>query len=409
MGGTLAVSATVEQPRPQPHAREPVRRGQAAWALPAALVLGLTLVVWLLSDVSLPHALTFLGYEVAFVVVPGWFAYSALPRRAELTLRHLVVGWALGYALELAAFAATAAAGIRGAFDFYPLAVLAVTGPFVVPLLRRQLALRRSAGPSLRSVPGWAWALAALLAFALLDIGVELSPLYRLPWHLPHSFFYYPFDWEMANSLAAEAKQHWPLVAPNVVGVPVSYHYFAFLHMAAIGQVTHLDMFLVNFRLVTIPLLFLATLLAFVLGRRLSGGNAWVGVGTAFLMLFVAHPSVLSVMFGVLALGLALLGRRTSTRTAVIAGGALAVLLAATFDTWKPALTHPTATMSTLWSNTFDTPSFALGEVLFLAIAVELTDRLEGRLSVRQRPGAWLVIVALMAASTGAKAAAPAV
>ena len=213
----------------------------------------------------------------------------------------------------------------------------------------------------------------------------------------------------MANSIAAEAKQHWPLVAPNVVGMPVSYHYFAFLHMAAVGQVTHLDMFLINFRFVTIPMLFLATLLAFELGRRLSGGSPWVGVGTAFLTLFVANPSVLSVLFCAIVLVLVLLGRRTSVRTAAVAGGGIAVLLALTYHRWKTGLTHPVSGKGTLWSNTFDTPSFALGEVLFLAVAIELSDRLQNRMRVLARPGAWVVIVALIAAATGAKAAAPAV
>ena len=376
--------------------------------LPAALLAALTLTVWLVSDVPLPAALRFVGYEVGFVGVPGWLIYSALTRRARFTLRHVAVGWALGYAAELAAFAATASAGARDAYNFYPLVVAIVTGPFVLPLVRARFAQRRDR--PVRGTPGWAWALTGLLGFALVDVAVEQFPLYRLPWKLPtNHLFYWAYDWMMANSIASDALQHWPASAPNVAGVALHYHYFAFLHMSAISQVTKLDVFLVNFRFVTIPLVFLSTLLAFVLGRKLSGGKPWVGFTAAFLAFFVGAPSVVSLLFAGILVAVLLIGRRTNVRVALVALAGVAAVLALTYHTWNRALSHPQATVNSIWSNVFDTPSFALGMVLFLAIAVELSDRLAKPERIRDRLGSWVVIAALMAAATGAKAAVPSV
>jgi hypothetical protein len=383
-------------------------RRPPAWLLPVALLGALMLTIWLVSDVPLPAALRFIGYEVGFVGVPGWLIYSALTRRARFDLRHVVVAWALGYAAELAVFAATASVGARTAYDFYPLAVAIVTGPFVLPLVRAGFE-RRADRPRGRT-PGWAWALTGLLAFAFVDIAVEQFPLYRLPWKLPiGQLFYWPYDWMMANSIATDALQHWPASAPNVAGVTLHYHYFAFLHMSAISQVTKLDVFLVNFRFVTMPLVILSTLLAFVLGRKLSGGKPWVGFAAAFLAFFVGAPSVVSLMFAGILIALLLIGRRTNVRAALVAGAGVAVVLGLTYDTWNRALTHPQATVNSIWSNVFDTPSFALGMVLFLAVAVELSDRLTNPTRIRDRLGSWVVIAALMAAATGAKAAVPSV
>ncbi|MFL5886787.1 MAG: hypothetical protein ACJ77M_17085, partial [Thermoleophilaceae bacterium] len=412
----IATSPVIDSPRqPQAPARAPARTRIAAGGpglriLPCALVAAVLLAVWLLSDVSLGHALTFVGYELGFVVVPGWLVYSALTRRVDFGLRHVAVAWAFGYALELGAFIATAAAGIRGAYSFYPLVVVALTAPFVLPRLRALRHRARENAPRPRFAPRWAWALAGLITFALVDIGVALFPVWRLPWKLGSGLFYYPHDWLLGNNVAAEAAQHWPVTAPNVVGTSLHYHYFAFLHMGAIRQVTHLDLTLINFRLVTIPMVILATLLAFVLGRKLSNGNPWVGVGAAFLALYVDHLSVIAVLACAIGLALVLLGRRTSPQVALAAGAAVVLAGAVTFDTWKTALSHPQNAIHTLWSNTFDTPTFALGLVLFLAVAVELSDRLaEPATRIRARLGSWVIITALMGAAAGAKAAVPAV
>src|SRR5947209_11528655 len=98
------------------------RRRPPPWVLPAVALGALMLTIWLVSDVPLPAALRFIGYEVGFVGAPGWLIYSALTGRARFNLRHVVVAWALGYAAELAAFAVTASLRARGAYHFYPLA-----------------------------------------------------------------------------------------------------------------------------------------------------------------------------------------------------------------------------------------------------------------------------------------------
>ena len=75
------------------------------------------------------EVLLYLGYEVVFVVAPGWLAYRALSSHPGGGLRQLAIGWALGYAIEILAFMLTAATDTRGLFILYPLIVggLAIT------------------------------------------------------------------------------------------------------------------------------------------------------------------------------------------------------------------------------------------------------------------------------------------
>src|SRR5262245_24489330 len=77
----------------------------------AAVVVIALVVAWTAYQVSLRDALLFVGYEVAFIIVPGVVVFIALSGRIELGLRQIALGWALGYALEIGAFILTAATG----------------------------------------------------------------------------------------------------------------------------------------------------------------------------------------------------------------------------------------------------------------------------------------------------------
>ena len=80
----------------------------------------------------------------------------------------------------------------------------------------------------------------------------------------------YQEDTVFAISLAAEALHHWPLTIPSVAGEPLRYHVFADTHMAAISQVTGIDLSVVVMRLYEIPLLLLFSLQLILAGRRIG-------------------------------------------------------------------------------------------------------------------------------------------
>jgi hypothetical protein len=78
--------------------------------------------LWLLGEVPASDVVLFTVYEVTFVALPGWVVYGLLRPEASKGER-LVFGWALGYALVIAFFAVTAAAGVRFLLFAYPLLV----------------------------------------------------------------------------------------------------------------------------------------------------------------------------------------------------------------------------------------------------------------------------------------------
>src|SRR5215204_2230973 len=105
--------------------------------VPIGLVLAFLLSQWLIFDVSLGNACLLIGYELGFVIVPGILCYILVTGRVALGLEHFAIGWALGYALEIGAFAATAAGGQRGLFPLYPILAAAIAVPYILLKIRR--------------------------------------------------------------------------------------------------------------------------------------------------------------------------------------------------------------------------------------------------------------------------------
>ena len=64
-----------------------------------------------------------LGYEVAYRIVPGWLLYRVFTSNPGSIVRQLALGWALGSALEVSFFMASAAADVRPVFSALPLLV----------------------------------------------------------------------------------------------------------------------------------------------------------------------------------------------------------------------------------------------------------------------------------------------
>jgi len=276
----------IENARLFPHVNRPAPG--ALTVASATLCVGATAsVLWLGSGVRLGEIARFVPFELAFVLAPGWLAYRALMSCPGGHLRQLVFGWSLGYFLEILAFIATAAAGVRGLFLAYPVAVGAPAG--FIALRRRRNSTDRAeispwagAGISVASV--WLGALlCAVLLVNAASVGFTQTPL---PRDLGSAT--YQEDTVFTIAIAAEALHHWPVTLPSVAGEPLNYHLFAYMNMAAISQVTGIDLSVVVMRLHIFPLLLLFALQLILAGRRVGRGSS-AGLVAAFFVLFLGE------------------------------------------------------------------------------------------------------------------------
>jgi hypothetical protein len=213
-------------------------------------------------------------YLAGFVLVPGVAVYLALMPRPGDPVRVLALAWALGLALVLAAFALTAALGIRAALWLYPVVAL---GLAFRPALRHAGAIAWGETPPPRAVA--AGTSVIVLAFAYLALG----PFAASPLPDGATSVEYAIDNVFDISLVAEAMHHWPMASASVAGEPLRYHVFAFLDMAATANVTGVEASTLVLRLFPLALTVLVVLLMVCLGRRLTGVWA-IGVLAAALL-----------------------------------------------------------------------------------------------------------------------------
>ena len=254
-------------------------QGALAWSLvawrpligPAAAVAAFTAALWLVTGVRLGEIAVYVTYELTFVFLPGWLVYRAFSP-ALGRLREIVFGWTLGYLLEILAFFVTASLGIRTMFSVYP--ILVGVPAALLAWRRRHEAATAFAFPSRRVLWVGAALCVVLLGYAA-TVGFSQTPLPR-----DTSSVTYQEDTVFVISLAAEALHHWPMTLPMVNGEPLNYHLFAFMHFAAVSQVTGIDLSVVIMRLYEVPLLLLFALSLVLAGRRL--GRTW-GAGLTAL------------------------------------------------------------------------------------------------------------------------------
>ncbi len=322
---------------------------------PAALVLVSAVALWLIFSVSLGEVVRYLSYEAVFVAVPGVLAYMAFAGADRVGLREVALGWPLGYALELAAFAVTAAAGARDLLWAYPPVVIALSGAVVLVRRRRRVQPAQPAPERRQGDDGaryWGWGLAVLVGVLLVYVAERYFTVTPLPAELTGPVSYaQDYVWQL--SLAAEALNHWPPTLPNAAGLDLHYHYFAYLHMAAVSQVTELDLGLVNFRLWVFPVLALVSLQLVAIGRSLGAGS-WAG----------------------------------------IVGGGL-VLLVGAFDPWpRPP--------SEFFTHIYESASYGFGLVFFLPLALLIGEQLSAREGLGD-PRRWVLVGVFAAAASGSK------
>ncbi|HLB20176.1 MAG TPA: hypothetical protein VK613_13725, partial [Gaiellaceae bacterium] len=256
---------------------------------PAVLVTAVASIAWLSSGVHAGEIARFVPYEFGFVVLPGWLVYRALFAASPSgRLRQLVLGWSLGYLLEIFAFIATAQVGERELFLAYPI-VVGLPAALIAWRARGSKRPRSSTRTYSRVTARSLW-VGGLLC-CLLVVYVALASFTRSPLPRDLGSATYHEDTVFAISLAAEALHHWPMTVPMVSGQGLHYHLFVYLHMAAVAQVTGIDLSVVVLRLYSVPLLVLLTLLLVLAGKRV-GRRLSAGFVGAFAVLFLGELDV---------------------------------------------------------------------------------------------------------------------
>lgn len=245
-------------------------------------VVAVVLAIWLVSGVSAGDIVKFIGYEIAFVFVPGAALLWALRGRRHGLLLTIGLGWPIGHALEILAFSATAAIGSRGLIVVYPIVVVVPCALAIWRRSPREVSDAHNEPMSGRLI----WSAAAAMALGIAYLAFAFIPQAPLP-SMSQSVQYFP-DFTNFIGLTAEAKNHWPATSPGLSGFPLHYEWFVFDHMAAISQVTGVGIPTIGFRLDFIPPLLVLGCQLMLLGRFI-GRSAWTGV-FAIVVLFLLGP-----------------------------------------------------------------------------------------------------------------------
>ena len=289
------------------------------------VVLATGLVLWL-GATPPSDILRFAAYEIIFVLLPGCLLYRAFSP-TQSPIRQIAFGWAIGYTLEILAFCLTAILNLRPLFAFYPLL------PIGFSLFRfRPNPQSLIPNPKKLALGTHHFALAALIVLSLISLG--LSYFSETPLQFEAVTHHPDLIWQIGN--AAEALRHVPLTDPRVVGEPLNYHNFVYYHMAAISQVTGIELATILFRLYLVPMFIALGLQLYVLGVWASG-KAWAGPLAVALFFF----------FGELG--------------------------------WQNTSANPYAFLNTLFTILWLSPTYTLGLIIFIPLMVEAIEIQEPR------------------------------
>jgi hypothetical protein len=242
------------------------------------------LLTWLGSGVAISEVARFLAFELLYVLLPGCLLYVLLSPNPGGRLRTLAIGWPLGYAVEVGAFALTAALGVRWALTLLPLMVTPILGGplFLTASGRTRLrTLLRPPTPAARAMPQFApVALSAAAAVVLLAFTFfASSPLPRNARSVSYSE-----DNVFDITLAGEARHHWPITESWIAGQPLHYYTGVFMHAAAVNQVMGVSLATLFLRLLPSMMFLIAALQLWALGGSL-GRSRWIGPVAAVLLL----------------------------------------------------------------------------------------------------------------------------
>ena len=267
-------------PKPTRQRTDGGLRGTAAGFAPLAVVLLVVAAALLASDTAPHDVAKYLGYTVWGVLLPGTLVFRALRRTPHTLVEDLALGAVTGLALELGAWAVLMALGVQEFAVLWPLAVVV---PFAaLPKLRRHW---RPRGYT-RVGRGWSWAVAGTVAITTGYLyRVFLSRNTVLPQSEESRLF---IDLPYQLSLAGNAKHAFPLTLPQAAGEPLNYHWFAFVHEAMTSLVGHIDLPVVEMRLMIPALCALAMLVTAVVAWRVTG-RPWAGPVAALLIFAIGE------------------------------------------------------------------------------------------------------------------------
>jgi hypothetical protein len=328
-----------------------------------ALATGAAVVaIWLASGVEAGEVARFVAYQAGFIVAPGVLLYAALGCPGPTRLPGIAIGWALGYAIEIGAFAL---AGELHAPWVQATAQAAVALICAAILMRRRREGTIPGAPAAWPWSGssqWRWVVAGIAGLAVAYIAIASFTQTPLPGHFEKVNYFLDLVFQL--SVAAEALHHWPIADPKVVGQALPYHTFVDMDMAGISRVTQIALPTVLFRLYIVPLVVLVALQVSSFASAVSR-RRWVGPLAAALVFFVGEVD-------------------------------------------------PSADQASVFFNTFffslhTSPSFMFGLIFFLPalfLIWSLSDAAEGRgiAEPGRRRGAWVALGLILAACSGAKA-----
>ncbi|MEV6972917.1 hypothetical protein [Kitasatospora sp. NPDC093806] len=248
--------------------------------LPALAAYGFLVALLTAADTSLSDIARYTGYAVWGVLLPGTLVFRSLRRRPHTLLEDLAFGAVVGLVLELVAWAVLVGLGLQSVATAWPLAVVV---PFLaVPGLRRHWFPRGYR----RMSAGWSWSVAGTVAFTsayMYAVFLRKNPV------LPNSETTLQYiDLPYLLSLAGNAKYNAPLTFPQAAGEPLHYHWFTFVHMAMGDLVGHIDLPVIQMRLMVPALAALGMLITAVVAHRLTG-RAWAGPVAALLIFAVGE------------------------------------------------------------------------------------------------------------------------
>ncbi|MEU9377187.1 hypothetical protein AB0D94_25900 [Streptomyces sp. NPDC048255] len=243
--------------------------------LPAIAAYLLLVSLLLAADTTVSDVARYTFYVLWGVLLPGTLVFRALRRRPHTLVEDLAFGAVTGLVLELAAWAVFVGAGAQPIAIAWPLAVVI---PFAaVPRLRRHWRPRGYRSPSL----GWSWSVAGTVMLSSAYFHQVFLSRYPVLANEETSRIF--GDMPYMLSLAANAKHHVPLTLPQAAGEPLHYHWFTFAHMAMTDMVGHLDLAVIQSRLMVPALAALAMVITAVVAQRLTG-RAWAGPLAALLV-----------------------------------------------------------------------------------------------------------------------------
>ncbi|WP_034089805.1 hypothetical protein [Streptacidiphilus albus] len=248
--------------------------------LPAAAAICLLVVLLLLAHTPALDILRYAGYVAWGVVLPGTLVFRTLRRTPHTLVEDLTLGAGTGLALELAAWAVLMPLHLQHWATLWPLVVVL---PYaLVPRLRRHWRPTGYTRPSL----GWSWSVAGVVASTS---GYFYGAFFIENPILPGSATARQYiDLPYQLSLAGNATHSFPVTLPEVSGESLGYHWFFAVHMAMTSMVGHLDLPVVEMRLMLPALAALGMLVASVVGWRITG-RAWVGPVAALLLFTIGE------------------------------------------------------------------------------------------------------------------------